>query len=221
MGVTIRTPGEPTFHFPDASMLDDPAYKEVIEETMKDFRSKHSKGELDMGFLKIKDPNTKNNSNTEIERKFIVKDSTWVTQVHDVYRVKQAYLVNDGVKSIRVRETHRNNAFTHSLTIKSANEGMERDEVEFGISLDQYEKLELMATEGKIEKKRFVVYHHGQKWEVDVFPNDLVIAEIELNSQNQKIHIPDWIGAEVTDDKSYYNAELAKSIDWSKYKFSS
>jgi len=63
-----------------------------------------------------------------------------------------------------------------------------------------------------VEKNRYVVQHDGLRWEVDEFLGDnkgLIVAEVELDSEDQTIDIPDWVGAEVTDDSRYFNSNLA------------
>jgi adenylate cyclase len=151
----------------------------------------------------------------EIERKFLVKNNDWVKGVDSVRRIKQGYLTNDGKKCIRVREDVKGSAdrkeSRYTLTTKSCEAGMTRTEVNISISGIQCSSLMKMATEGVIEKRRYLVLGPDRKlWEVDVFESGLVIAEIELNSEKDDFEKPDWLGEEVTDKKEYYNAELAK-----------
>jgi adenylate cyclase len=72
-----------------------------------------------------------------------------------------------------------------------------------------------------IEKIRFTICSFGQKWEIDVFLREnsgLVVAEIELEQEDQPIELPEWLGEEVSHDSKYYNANLAVNpfMKWKK-----
>lgn len=71
----------------------------------------------------------------------------------------------------------------------------------------------LMLCESVIEKTRYMIEHHGMTWELDVFSGaneGLVMAEIELESEEQEFDLPEWAGEEVSGDPRYYNAHLAR-----------
>lgn len=151
----------------------------------------------------------------EIERKFRVRGDGWKRHVVRARSLRQAYLTKNDRISMRVRIDGDEAA---TLTIKTSRTGIERHEYEFAIPVaDAKELLELR--EGSIvSKTRHIVRNGGLNWEVDVFDGDnsgLVIAEIELDRADRVIELPHWIGEEVTDDRRFYNADLAK------YPFSS
>jgi len=143
---------------------------------------------------------------TEIERKFLVEGTSW-RQSNSV-RLSQGYLNRDRQRTVRVRIA----AAKAFLTVKSAPQGMTRAEFEYEIPVTDAEQM-LKFTDGPIvEKNRHVIVQDGLKWEVDEFLGDnagLVIAEIELTSEDQPFSRPAWLGREVTRDGRYYNSNLA------------
>jgi CYTH domain-containing protein len=155
------------------------------------------------------------NDNIEIERKFLTKNKDWVDLVESVNVIKQAYMFSDEKKVVRVRSSYNGcdsyMGGEYTLTIKEAKSDITRTEVELNISHDQFWELYRMCDKGRIEKRRFIVHHGREKWEIDVFKDGLTVAEIELRSEDQQITLPDWIGEEVTGDPKYYNSEIAKS----------
>jgi adenylate cyclase len=142
----------------------------------------------------------------EIERKFLVKGEAWRKGGGKRYR--QGYLCLDEKRSIRVRTTP-DGAF---LTIKGATERTTRSEYEYEIPVaDAIELLENHCVRPLIEKDRFRLIYKGLVWEVDEFfgaNQGLVIAELELKSEDQAFDKPDWAGEEVTGDPRYYNMNL-------------
>ena len=144
----------------------------------------------------------------EIERKFLVKDASWKA-VADQGRVcRQGYLLSDGGMTLRVRVIGES-AF---LTIKGPSRGISRMEFEYDVPRADAEAL-LELCEHQVEKVRYRVSYADNVWELDVFAgaNDgLILAEIELESEGQKISVPEWVGEEVSGDPRYYNACLAK-----------
>jgi CYTH domain-containing protein len=156
----------------------------------------------------------------EIERKFLLKDNRWLLYATGHRDIIQHYLVNDGTKCMRIRrEIFSNSTLRYTLTIKSSNAGCSRVEVEKEITESEFKVLAGLPNYGSIIKRRFFVPFQGEKWEIDVFQDGRVIAEIEFRSDLSEIseeseeefydHLPDWIGEEVTDKKEYYNAEMA------------
>ena len=107
------------------------------------------------------------------------------------------------------------------LTIKGITTGMSRPEFEYDIPLDDARKLLEMCEKPLIEKNRRVIPIGELTWEVDEFLGEnagLIVAEVELDSTDQEINLPDWIGSEVTDDHRYFNSKLAKHpfSQWNK-----
>jgi CYTH domain-containing protein len=100
------------------------------------------------------------------------------------------------------------------LTIKGVSTGISRSEFEYPIPIeDAVELLQTLCQPPLIEKTRYRIEHGGLVWEVDEFMGDnagLVVAEVELKSVDQVIDLPDWIGAEVSSDRRYFNSNLAK-----------
>ena len=143
----------------------------------------------------------------EIERKFLPRDESWRTAVERSVAMKQAYLGGNGV-SIRVRLAGE----VATINIKQLRLGREREEFEYAVSLEDGLRLYALAGGGKVAKTRHYLQHDGMLWEIDEFEDrnaGLVVAEIELESADQAVAIPDWAGEEVTDVDRYYNVALA------------
>lgn len=146
----------------------------------------------------------------EIERKFLIAGEGWQGAVTGVHHIRQAYLASGDNASIRVRIQNDDEA---SLTIKSANAGPSRAEFNYRIPVEDAMELLALRLGHIIEKHRHLVDWSGQLWEIDVFGGahaGLIIAEVELAAADQEFARPDWLGREVTVDKRYYNATLAK-----------
>ncbi len=147
---------------------------------------------------------------TEIERKFLVRNDAWRREADDGQTMRQGYMNGGGQASVRVRIQGKE-AF---LNIKSATLGVSRREYDYPIPLhDAEEMLEQLCEAPLIEKTRYHVDYAGCTWEVDVFAGDnagLVVAEIELDSEDQVFEKPAWVGEEVSHDPRYYNVCLAK-----------
>jgi adenylate cyclase len=144
----------------------------------------------------------------EIERKFLVKSDTWKGQGPGV-RYRQGYLSIGPQSVVRVRTMGERAA----LTIKGAVVGTARPEFEYEIPVEDAEQLLLLCEVPLIEKTRTKIEHEGLVWEVDEFHGanaGLVVAECELESEDQEIAKPDWVGEEVTSEIRYYNASLVK-----------
>jgi len=146
----------------------------------------------------------------EIERKFLVTGEDWRPSATGSRQIRQAYLTPGGPVQLRVRIADGREA---KLTVKSTEPGRARAEFEYAIPLADAEELMLSRVGNCIEKERFLVPAGGDRqWEVDVFSGvheGLVIAEIELGSEDEEFARPGWLGQEVTDDPAYYNASLA------------
>jgi CYTH domain-containing protein len=143
----------------------------------------------------------------EIERKFLVKeDDAWRQVVGTVYR--QGYLSTVKERTVRVR-TIGNKGF---LTIKGVTVGATRLEYEYEIPVGEAkELLDVLCERPLIEKTRRVIEFDGVLWELDEFFGEnegLVLAEVELEEEQQIFEKPAWIAQEVTDDARYFNANL-------------
>ncbi len=145
----------------------------------------------------------------EIERKFMVDTNIWKPS-SKIINIKQAYLTADTRKVIRVR-TADDKAY---LTLKSVpKSGITRDEFEYEIPMKDALQLFELREGHELTKQRHI-YTIGQKiWEVDVFEGDnegLIVAEIELESENEQFEKPKWIKYEVSTDSRYYNFNLSR-----------
>ena len=152
----------------------------------------------------------------EIEKKFLVKTIP-ENDIQYSHHIKQGYIVSDKDKVIRIRQKGDD----YFITIKGNKVGISRFEFEYPIPKpDAKELFKHFCKKGLIEKTRHYVGHEGHTWEIDVFHGDnegLVVAEIELESENQDFSIPKWAGDEVTYQEKYYNMNLMKNPfkDWS------
>ncbi|MBW1949980.1 MAG: CYTH domain-containing protein [Deltaproteobacteria bacterium] len=143
----------------------------------------------------------------EIERKFLVKDDSWRKGIHGV-RYVQGYLCTDKERVVRVRTGHGRGI----IGVKGPARGIARLEYEYEIPLeDAREILNSLCKKPLIEKTRYRIPYEGLVWEVDEFTgaNDgLVVAEVELEREDQEVPLPAWVGKEVTHDSRYTNAAL-------------
>jgi len=153
----------------------------------------------------------------EIERKFLV-DTIPQNKISRSKMVKQGYMVNDERQVVRVRSIDHD----HFLTIKSTTKGLSRLEFEYAIpEEDARDMFEHLCASSFIEKTRHYIEHQGHLWEVDEFQGKnqgLILAEIELKSENETFQRPDWIGDEVSHDPRYYNMNLTTNPyeNWKK-----
>ncbi|HVD97817.1 MAG TPA: CYTH domain-containing protein [Cytophagaceae bacterium] len=152
----------------------------------------------------------------ETERKFLVKKDLWQKTdkpIPDFYR--QGYLYSDASKTIRIRIANKE----AWITIKGKTTGASRPEYEYNIPADEAQEMLTNMTENCIEKYRYKIMVQGKLWEVDDFKGDnegLLLAEIELENENESFALPEWIGEEVTEDPRYFNASLSK-LPYSKW----
>ena len=149
--------------------------------------------------------------NLEIERKFLVKNDEFKREASSKNYIKQGFLNSNKERTVRVRIMD-DSAF---LTIKgkSNQQGTTRFEWEQEIAIQEAKELLLLAEKGMIEKYRYFVKSKKHTFEIDVFLGDnegLVVAEIELKSENETFQKPNWLGKEVTGDIKYYNSSLSK-----------
>lgn len=145
----------------------------------------------------------------EIERKFLVKGEEW-RQNNQYVHTCQGYLSTGGDCTVRVR-VQGERAF---LTIKGKTEGFSRAEYEYPIPVaDANEMLADLCQKPYVEKNRYKVMHAGVEWEVDEFLKEnegLVMAEVELESEDQQVELPPWVGEEVSHDPRYRNVNLMR-----------
>ena len=146
----------------------------------------------------------------EIERKFLVLSNDFIKEAFTQNRIVQGYLNSNPERTVRIR-IKGNKGF---LTIKGkGNEsGTTRLEWETEIPLEDAEKLLPLCESGVIEKVRYEIKVGKHVFEVDVFSGEnegLIMAEIELQSEDESFGKPIWIGKEVTNDVKYYNANLS------------
>ena len=144
----------------------------------------------------------------EIERKFTVLNDSFKVDAYDVIHIKQGYIFSEDNKTLRVRITQNYSKiaikFGHDIT---------RNEYEYDIPVSDAENLIKVCKGHIIDKKRYLVKNGDLIWEIDEFFQDnkgLIVAEIELEHENQDFFKPDWIGEEVSYDKKYYNHYLSK-----------
>jgi adenylate cyclase len=147
----------------------------------------------------------------EIERKFLVTNDSWRENAEDCTRYVQGYLSREPERTVRVRIAGEK-AF---LTIKGkppADAPLETPEFEYAIPKADAEAMLKICLQGVIDKTRYRVAHAGKVFEVDEFAGDnagLVVAEIELTHSAETFARPTWLGAEVTEDHRYKNANLS------------
>ena len=145
----------------------------------------------------------------EIERKFLVNSDRYKIGAMPV-DIMQAYLTIQNHLAIRVRIEGR----TASLAIKSKVSERVNREYEYNIPLDEAQSMMKLSEHSVITKTRYLVDFKRHTWEVDEFHGDnqgLVVAEIELDDENEIFEKPDWLDNEVTSDYRYLNSNLSKS----------
>ncbi len=144
----------------------------------------------------------------EIERKFLVVGDSW--RAAPAVFFSQGYLSRDKARTVRVRIAGEQ-AF---LTIKGVSVGASRAEFEYPIPLWDARELLALCEQPLIEKNRRQILYQGFVWEVDEFLGEnlgLVVAEIELPSEDTDFARPDWVGEEVTADERYFNSNLSRT----------
>jgi adenylate cyclase len=152
----------------------------------------------------------------EIERKYLVINDKWRDNIIKKSLMKQGYLANDPNASVRVRVS----GSEARLTIKGRSEGISRSEYEYPMPLQDAEEILRNHISGAvIEKVRYKVKCGDHVWDLDVFAganHGLIMAEVELRSEEEAFQMPEWAGEEVSSDSRYYNASLASHPyrDW-------
>lgn len=142
----------------------------------------------------------------EIERKFLVRNDNW--RIVEGTPFRQGYLSSNLHRVVRLRTMGEQAV----LTVKGLNTGAVRREFEYAIPLDDAnDMLDNLCERPLIEKTRYKVNFAGHTWEIDEFFGDnagLVVAELELQAEDEYFEKPDWLGEEVTDDPRYFNSNL-------------
>lgn len=150
----------------------------------------------------------------EIERKFLVDISKWQPGDKGT-KIMQGYLSVDPKRVVRIRIAG-NAGF---LTIKGISKGISRAEYEYEIPVSEAEALMKLCMENPIVKTRYTEKRNNVLWEIDVFEGvnkGLVLAEVELEHENQVVSLPNWIKEEVSEDFRYFNSWLSQNpfSDW-------
>jgi adenylate cyclase len=150
----------------------------------------------------------------EIERKFLVRDDAWRAAARGAVAMRQGYLAagGPGLPSVRIRIAGE----VAMLTVKGPG-GLLRAEFEYPVPVLDAEAMLALSPLAALAKTRWEVPFAGHLWTVDEFTGPptlagLVLAEVELASAADTPALPDWLGAEVTDDPRYSNAALAAAL---------
>lgn len=148
----------------------------------------------------------------EIERKYLLNSDAWKGPDAESSSslIQQGYLNSDPDRVVRVR-IRDNRAY---ITIKNRPIGITRSEFEYDIPVEDAQDLLKMCIGKVLIKRRYEVSYKGNTWEIDEFCGDyegLVLAEIELMSEEQDYEIPEWVGDDVSDSSKYSNMALALS----------
>jgi len=147
---------------------------------------------------------------TEIERKFLVKSDAFKDEAFAKNRIHQGYLNSDPERTVRIRIKGESGFLT--IKGKGNETGTTRLEWETELSLMEAKPLLAICEKGLIEKIRHEVQVGKHVFEIDEFLGDnhgLIVAEIELSTENEAFEKPEWLGVEVTNDNRYYNSHLS------------
>jgi adenylate cyclase len=145
----------------------------------------------------------------EIERKYLVGGEAWKALGSGVF-YRQGYLNSHRERVVRVRTMDGKAA----LTVKGVAVGATRLEFEYEIPFADAEQMLELCEQPLIEKTRYRIDNAGLTWEIDEFHGaneGLVVAECELESEDQQIDKPDWVGEDVTGDPRYFNSNLVSN----------
>lgn len=143
----------------------------------------------------------------EIEHKYLVKDESYRSLACSESEICQGFLSRDPERTVRVRVRGQQGC----ITIKGKGSGAAHPEFEYEIPLADAQTLLSLCSPPVIEKTRYIVMHEGNRWEVDEFHGafqGLVIAELEVTSEDYNFPLPPFVGMEVTGDPRYYNSQL-------------
>ena len=146
---------------------------------------------------------------TEIERKFLVDHQKWEALIKPTGKLyKQGYILSDEKRTVRIRVAND----AAYITLKGASTGISRSEYEYTIPVNEGNEILNNFATSSIQKTRYNIEYAVHTWEVDVFTGDntgLIIAEIELQNEDEQFEKPEWVGQEVSHDNRYTNASLS------------
>lgn len=143
----------------------------------------------------------------EIEHKFLVKNDSYKSMAVSESEIMQGFLSRVPERTVRVR-VRGDKGF---ITIKGKGSGAAHPEFEYEVPLDDAKQMLSLCEPPVINKTRYIVMHDGNRWEVDEFHGELqglVIAELEVVSEEYRFSLPPFVGLEVTGDRRYYNSQL-------------
>jgi adenylate cyclase len=144
----------------------------------------------------------------EVERKFLVANDGWKAKAVRCVFLRDGLLASGNGNKVRIRIADEK----ATVTIKGPRKSMSRAEFEYEIPASDAEAILTHMCQGHtLEKRRHFIEHSNVTWEIDVYEGSLqgiVIAEIELRHESQKIELPDWIGQEVTRDPKYRKVNM-------------
>lgn len=147
----------------------------------------------------------------EIERKFLVKSESFIKDSYQHTRIIQGFLNTNSERTVRVRLQGDQGYLT--VKGRSTKNGLSRYEWEKDISKVDAEALLQLCEKGIIDKVRYELKMGFHIFEIDVFFGEnegLIVAEVELNHEDEAFEKPHWLGKEVTGDKRYYNSRLSQ-----------
>jgi len=143
----------------------------------------------------------------EIEHKFLVKNDSYRSMAVSESEIMQGFLSRIPERTVRVR-VRGDKGF---ITIKGKGSGAAHPEFEYEVPLDDAKQMLSLCEPPVINKTRYIVMHDGNRWEIDEFHGELqglVIAELEVVSEEYRFSLPPFVGLEVTGDRRYYNSQL-------------
>ena len=147
------------------------------------------------------------NMGIEIERKYLVKDSSYKQMCCSKSDIRQGFLSRVPERTVRVR-VYNDKGY---ITIKGKGEGASHPEFEYEVPLDDALQMLELCEPPVIVKTRYIVTYDNNRWEVDEFHGDLqglVVAELEIPSEDYRFTLPPFIGKEVTGDPRYFNSSV-------------
>lgn len=147
----------------------------------------------------------------EIEHKYLVTGDSYRWEAYQKCEIQQGFLSRDPERTVRVR-IRDDKAF---ITIKGKGKGAAHPEFEYDVPVVEAEQMMALCEPPVIVKTRYLVMHEGNRWEVDEFHGDLqglVIAELEVPSEEYTFPLPPFVGMEVTGDPRYYNSQLGINL---------
>lgn len=146
----------------------------------------------------------------EIERKFLLASDGWRTKIQSSERIRDGLLSWHEKRKVRVRII----GDRATLTIKTSRVHGAREEFEYDIPLADAERLIELCGDDVLEKMRHYVEHGALVWEIDEYDgllSGVSLAEVELQSRDQTVELPDWVGPEVTEDPSFRKVNMLRT----------